>query len=332
MLSLKLSLALILSLFLFPIAALTQDRLVSSSNAPERPETRAREQGYRIGVGDLLVIRVFGHPDLGGEQPVNNLGQIRLPMIKEIQAACLTEAELTAVITEKLSKYLRDPQVDIFVKEYRSQPVAVMGAVAHPGRFLLQRRVRLLELLANAGGPAPNAGSTVFVIHSTDRLTCELKPGENEETEADDAKQAGLTTYKLRDLMMGAPEANRYVEPGDIISIPDADQVFLTGNVLRPGPLPLKGQLTLLDAISMAGGLQPEASKKNIRVIRHTGDGTRDEMVYNLEDIEKKRKPDVLLMPNDIIAVSSSAIKNLRKSLLQIVPATVSTLPIVVLP
>lgn len=334
------SFLLILLMFLLvslpAVEARFQDPAPVARAETARAANDAREQRYRIGVGDVLIIRVFGHPDLGGEVPVTSAGNIRLPFFDEIPAACRTEFDLAAAIAEKMRKYLRDPQVDVIVKEYRSQPVAVMGAVAQPGKFLLQRRVRLLELLANAGGPAANAGSTVFVIHNTDLRTCETTPTDkvvDENAEGGNATQAGLTTYKLRDLMTGSPEANRFVEPGDIISIPDADQVFLTGNILRPGPLPLKGQLTLLDAIAMAGGFQAEASKKNVRLIRHDGStGSRKEIVYNAEDIEKRRAEDVLLQANDIVAVSSSAIKNLRKSLLQIVPATVSTLPIVILP
>jgi protein involved in polysaccharide export with SLBB domain len=141
-----------------------------------------------------------------------------------------------------------------------------------------------------------------------------------------------MTSYKLRELMMGSPEANRFVNPGDVVSILEADQVFLTGNVLRPGPIALKGPLTLYDAINQAGGFQSEASKKNVRLIRHNPDGTRKETVYNVEDIEKRRSQDVPLQANDVIAVQSSMVKNLRKSLLQIIPATVSTLPIVILP
>jgi polysaccharide export outer membrane protein len=237
-----------------------------------------------------------------------------------------------------MRKYLRDPQVDVFVKEYRSQPVSVIGAVTQPGRFLLQRRVRLLELLANAGGPAPNAGTTVFVIHSNDRYACETTADEKVDPNADpnaadtESVKDITSSYKLRELMMGSPEANKFVDPGDVVSILEADQVYLSGNVLRPGPIALKGPLTLYDAINQAGGFQSEASKKNVRLIRHNSDGTRKEMVLNVEDIEKRRTQDVLLQANDVIAVQSSAIKNLRKSLLQIVPATVSTLPIVILP
>ncbi|MBX3280095.1 MAG: polysaccharide biosynthesis/export family protein [Acidobacteria bacterium] len=321
----------LIAVFLIPLPQ--ADARFQEQASVLRAASGDREQRYRIGVGDVLIIRVFGHPDLGGEVPVNSLGNIRLPFFDEIPAACRTESDLAASIAERMRKYLRDPQVDVIVKEYRSQPVAVMGAVAQPGRFLLQRRVRLLELLANAGGPAPNAGSTIFVIHSNDLQTCDTATNGGDGNEEGNAVQAGLTTYKLKELMTGSPEANRFVEPGDIVSIPEADQVFLTGNILRPGPVPLKGQLTLLDAIAMAGGFQAEASKKNVRLIRHDGvTGTRKESVYNVEDIEKRRADDVLLQPNDIVAVSSSAVKNLRKSLLQIVPATVSTLPLVILP
>ena len=336
----------VLLLALAPVNAQTptqpQGPVAAAPSSPVslRAKDDPRAQAYRIGIGDLLIIRVFAPQELGGEMPVNSFGQIRLPFFGEIQAACQTESELSTVIAGKLRKYLRDPQVDVFVKEYRSQPVSVIGAVTQPGRFLLQRRVRLLELLANAGGPAPNAGTTVFVIHSSDNVACEQNPAGEKAVpsaapaapEAEESAKDIMTSYKLRELMMGSPEANRFVNPGDVVSILEADQVFLTGNVLRPGPIALKGPLTLYDAINQAGGFQSEASKKNVRLIRHNPDGTRMETVYNVEDIEKRRTQDVPLQANDVIAVQSSMVKNLRKSLLQIVPATVSTLPIVILP
>jgi polysaccharide export outer membrane protein len=335
----------VLLLVLAPVNAQTptqpQGPVAAAPSSPVslRAKDDPRAQAYRIGIGDVLIIRVFAHQELGGEMPVNSYGQIRLPYFGEIQAACQTESELSTVIAEKYRKYLRDPQVDVFVKEYRSQPVSVIGAVTQPGRFLLQRRVRLLELLANAGGPAPNAGTTVFVIHSSDNHACEqnqagekAEPGAAPAAAEEESVKDVMTSYKLRELMMGSPEANRFVNPGDVVSILEADQVFLTGNVLRPGPIALKGPLTLYDAINQAGGFQSEASKKNVRLIRHNPDGTRKETVYNVEDIEKRRSQDVPLQANDVIAVQSSMVKNLRKSLLQIIPATVSTLPIVILP
>lgn len=330
---LRVSFYVLVLLSFVPLPALAQEPIVP------KPTMQDPNQPYKIGVGDLLIVRVFGQAELGGEFTVSNQGTIRLPFSQEIQAACKTELQLSAEIGEKLKKYLKNPQVDVAVKDYRSQPVSVIGAIVHPSRFQLQRRVRLLELIANAGGPAPNAGSIVFVIHNPDQGACDSAEKKAEDggttsaaTDTADDVQPILSTYKLRELMQGAPDSNKFVSPGDIISIPEADKVYVTGQIIRPGALPLQGGLTLLNAIGQAGGFQSEADKKNVRLIRSGPDGKRQEQRINAEDVEKNKADDPVLLANDLIQVPSSTIKNIRKSLMQIVPATVSALPLVVLP
>jgi polysaccharide export outer membrane protein len=328
---------LLVALVLAPVLISGQDP------APPKPATLSPNQAYKIGIGDILMVRVFGHPELGGEYPVNNYGNIRLPFFEELPAACRSEFEVASDISEKLRKYLRNPQVDVVVKEYRSQPVSVIGAIVHPSRFQLQRRARLLEIIANAGGPSPNAGTTVFVIHNPEQAACGReapeqvdKPKDQSETTASitTTETTGplLSTYKLRDLMTGAVEVNHYVQPGDVISIPEADKVYITGEVLRPGAVALTGGLTLFTAISQAGGFLGEADKNGIRIIRPGPDGKRLETIVKGGDIEKRKIDDPLLQANDLIHVPSSFIKNVRKSLYQIVPSTVSALPILILP
>ena len=302
--------------------------------APAPTEKSETALKYKIGQGDLLIIRVFGHQELTRETPVMSSGNIRLPFFGEIQAACLTEEELSIAIADKLKKYLRDPQVDVVVKEYRSQPVAVIGAVSQPGRFQMQRRIRLLELLTFAGGPSLNAGSTVLVIHNSEFTSCDQPVPTEAQTLSTLAEANALfSSVSIKELLNGEPKANPIVKPGDIVSIPNADQVYVTGGVMRPGTVPLRGALSVFTAISMAGGFNPEANKKNVQIIRQDNEtGTRKEMLVNVEDIEKRKASDILLMPNDVINVQGSVAKNLRKSFMQIVPATVSAMPLVILP
>src|SRR5262245_28076218 len=132
------------------------------------------DDSYRVGPGDVVEVRVFGRPELGREQRIGNLGTIRLPFLQDLLVACKTEAELAQLIGEKYKKYLRDPQVDGFVKQYNSQPVAVIGSVAKPGRFQLQRRVRLLELLTFSGGPVLSAGGVIHIIRGSSTDFCDI--------------------------------------------------------------------------------------------------------------------------------------------------------------
>src|SRR5678816_3179352 len=121
---------------------------------------------YRIGPGDVLDIRIFNRPQLSREAVrVEGSGMIRMPLIEaEIQAACQTEGELAKEISTRYARYYKNLQVDVFIKEYHSKQVAIIGAVNEQSRFELQRRVRLLELLTYARGPSAKAGQTINVL------------------------------------------------------------------------------------------------------------------------------------------------------------------------
>lgn len=302
--------------------------------------TQGRDQNYRIGPGDVLDVRVFNQTQLSGERRVNELGRIHMPFIEEIQAACLTEAELGRQIAEKYKKFLRDPQVDVFVKEYKSLPVAVIGAVNQPARFQLQRRVRLLELLSQAGGPSNRAGNFVHIIHSNDYDFCPNSDGApampeaklaatGQEEQADTISiLTALSTISLRDLLAGKLDANMYIQPGDIISVPEADQIYVTGAVNRPGAYALTTKITLTQAIGLAGGVNQEGAKNRVRLVRQDPNSDkRSEVVYNLGDITKRKIEDIVLLPNDIIEVPNSVMRAASRNMLGVSISMLSALP-----
>src|SRR4029078_11892268 len=98
-------------------------------------------------------------------------GMIRMPLIDtEIQAACKTEGELAKEITTRYTKFYRNPQVDVFIKEYHSKQVAIIGAVNEQSRFELQRRIRLLDLLTYAKGQYAKDDQTVNIVEETTAL------------------------------------------------------------------------------------------------------------------------------------------------------------------
>ena len=324
-----------------PGAARAQQPSPASPPAAEslvRATAPDTDQNYRIGPGDVLEIRVFNQAQLSRDVRVTNKGRIRMLFIGEIEAACLTEGELSEVITGKYKKYMQDPQVDVIVKDYKSQPVAVIGSVTTPGRYQLQRRVRLLELLTFAGGPNAAAGGTVHIIRGGVKNFCALSEGgEASLARGQSAEPAAageepgrpmLLSFKLREVLAGSGSANVDIDPGDIISVPEAEQVFVTGGVVRPGPLPLHQKVTLLQAISMAGGFGQDAARNRVRLIRQESGGeVRNEMVFNVDDIEKRRAEDVLLQPNDVIEVPSSTAKVVARGLLGVGVGLVGSLP-----
>lgn len=282
---------------------------------------------YRIGPGDVLDVRIFNRPNLSRDAVrVEGNGMIRMPLIdSEIQAACKTEGELARDIAERYTKFYRKPQVDVFIKEYRSKQVTIIGAVNDQSRFELQRRVRLLDLLGYAKGPTAKAGQTINIVHSVQSSLCRA-PGSEETAEA-------FSSYRLSDTLRGDPKANPYLEAGDVITLPDADQVYVVGNVYTPLTIPLREPITLSRAVAMAGGVRQDSKKDKIKIVRQEpGSSTRQEIVVDLTAIEKKRAADPALMPNDIIEVHTSAGKALLRSLIGGAGNSISSLPIRVIP
>ena len=281
---------------------------------------------YRIGPSDVLNIRIYNRPQLSREAVrVEGNGMIRMPLIEqEIQAACLTEGELAKEISTRYAKYYKNLQVDVFIKEYHSQQVAIIGAVNDQSRFELQRRVRLLELLTYAKGPSAKAGQTINIVHSTNTSPCK---------QTDESDATAFSSYKLNEVLQGDPKSNPYLEAGDIVTIPEADQVYIVGNVFMPLTIALKEPITLTRAIAMAGGLKQDTRKDKIRVLRQEpGTSIRKEITVDLYAIEKKRSEDLALAPNDIIDVPTSAGKSFLRSLIQGVVPSVSQLPVRVVP
>lgn len=315
----------------------------------QAPSGSDEDLGYRIGPGDELDIRVFGRAELSRTVRVDNYGKIRLPFLKEMQAACYTEAQVAGFVAEAYKKFLRDPQVDVLVKDYRSQPVAVIGAVNQPGRFQLQRRARALELITFAGGPKSSAvGGVVHIIHNGELNHCSLPgaryqpaPGGNgdQPANAENGNQPAngengnsiayaITSIKLSDMLAGSPESNPFVQPGDVISVPEADQIFVTGSVVRPGPFAMTPGLTITQAVAMAGGANPEGSIGRVRLVRGTpGKGDRKETVYNLHDIHKRKIQDVTLQANDIVEIPSSTSRIASRGALGVGINLLSALP-----
>jgi len=206
--------------------------------------------------------------------------------------------------------------------------VAVIGAVHGPAQFKMQRPVKLLELLSLVGGPADAAGQNVQIVHAGGIPRC----GESgNPTMAEDS--SAFVSYKLNDTLRGAPEANPFVQPGDIVSVPQADQVFVLGNVLKPSAIPMKEPLTISRAIAIAGGPAPASKRDRVRIIRQVPGSTQKQEIYvDLRAIEKNKAEDVALMANDVIDVPSSGAKTILRGLLGTIAPTLGQLPVRVIP
>ena len=329
---------LIASLIFVPLVAFGQvavAQTVSGSVLPQKPLERSisdtataqADQTYQLGSGDVLEIRVFNRPQLSRDAVrIDERGMIRMPLIKdELQASCRTGGDLARVITTLYSKYLRDPQVDVFVKEYQSQPVSVIGAVNTPGRFQLRRAVRLLELLTFAGGPSERGGKYIQVVHSAGLAQCES------EGEAAVGSGAGFEAYNVHETLRGDARANPYVRPGDTVTLPEAEQVFVVGNVVRPMAIPLKETTTITQAIATAGGTMPDTKSDRVRIVRQTAAGKK-EIFVDLQAIASRRAEDIALQANDIVEVPTSGVKRFLRALGGIMGSSVARMPVRVIP
>src|SRR5437763_7974015 len=249
------------------IVALMASGSASVTTAQETKPTEApasaQSERYRIGPGDVLEVRVYNRPQLSRDAVrVEGNGMIRMPLIEgDIQAACKTEGELAKEISTRYARYYRNLPVDVFIKEYHAREVALIGAVNDQGRYQMQRHIRLLELLTFAKGPSEKAGQTINIVRAPRTDVCEQDSS---------SKGEGLLSLRLNDTLRGDEAANPYVEAGDIVTIPEAEQVYVIGNVYSPKSLPLKESLTISRAIAMAGGPLRDSKTDRVHIVRHS--------------------------------------------------------------
>jgi polysaccharide export outer membrane protein len=282
---------------------------------------------YRIGVGDVLEIRVYNRPQLSREAVrVEGNGMIRMPLIEgDIQAACKTEGELAKEISTRYARYYRNLPVDVFIKEYHAREVALIGAVNEQGRYQMQRHIRLLELLTFAKGPSDKAGRNINIVRGPRADVCA-----SNESPTSDGK---LITLSLNDTLRGDETSNPYVEGGDIVTIPEAEQVYVIGNVYTPKSLPLKETLTVSRAIAMAGGPLRDSKTDKIHIVRRMPGGTeQSEIFVSLAAIAHKKEADLVLQANDIVEVPESTGKSLIRSLMGAVGPSIAQMPVRVIP
>jgi polysaccharide export outer membrane protein len=254
----------------------------------------ATDDDYKLGPEDVIEVRVFELDQLNRTLRVSGNGKIELPLVGSIEVSGLTPNKVGAQIADRLrDRYVQNPQVSIFITEFKSQKVSLLGAVATPASYPLSGQRRLLQLLAEAGSLGPEAGNTLYVFRQTE-----------------DGRSARLTVPLNELLLQGDPRWNVLLRPGDVISVPPEQAIAVTvlGAVNSPGvhKLPVGDGATLLKAVALAGGLNERASKKGIQIKRSENDGSETVIKVNLGDILSGKKPDVVLREGDVVVVRES--------------------------
>jgi polysaccharide export outer membrane protein len=258
-------------------------RLVAFGVGDERAES-----DYRVGVGDKIEISVFGHDDMTRLGEVKTDGTVNFPLLGDVKVAGKTVTQIDADVTRDLSReYLVDPEVNVDVKEYKSQWVTLMGEVRTPGRYVLRRNMRLIDLLAEAGGPTKEAGTEIVLTRHQEN-----------------ASGTHQITINIDDILNpGKPESNVALRHGDIITIGQREAFYIRGEVARPGPYYVERGYTILRSISVAGGLTQFANRKEVQLLRAGAGGIQEKLIINLKSIEDGRKEDIPILPNDVIIV-----------------------------
>jgi polysaccharide biosynthesis/export protein len=261
---------------------------------------------YVLGADDQITVRVIDVEEFN-EKPVriDMDGTIKLPLAGRISAAGLTVEQLEAEIARSLKTYVRRPEVVVAIAEFRSQPVSVIGSVKSPGVHQLQGRKTLVEVLSLAGGLADDAGYSV-------RITRHLEWGPIPLANATKDASGGFSIAEigLKGILDATkPEENILIKPNDVISVPRAEMVYVTGQVHRSGAFVLNGRqtMTVLQALSLAGGIDGASAPQHTRILRAAkGLSEREELPVDLKMIMDGKANDVPLQPDDILFIPSS--------------------------
>ena len=333
--------------------AATHDRdIPGADNANDRrlaqiwKERSAKLADFPIGPGDLLEVSVPGIDQLQNRTArVGGDGHIYLPLAGDLPVAGETEGDIRQQLNQRMEKYLYHPQTNIFVKSYASRQVAVMGAVGHPGMYVLNGpEDTVWALLERAGGiddhaareivltpggmgqqsmvsrepqltelRGPDAEANIALGHlASDGLvdqmgdTSHFRPIDNFSPPARSAESVVIN------LVSGNDEA-RYgdlpVRPGDTISVPTAGSVTVVGWVYSPKTIPITPGLTVLGAVSAARGALFAGNTKTVKLIRQQAEGQSETMIVNLDEVQKHKAPNTPVEANDIVDVPYTAIR-----------------------
>ncbi len=240
-------------------------------------------QDYVVGEGDVLQITVYDHPDLTTTVRVSGDGTIIFPLIGHVKISSLTVSEVSHKIADMLSQgYIIDPQVTVFIQEFRSQRATIMGQVKNPGLYELKGYTTFLEVLSKAGDLTKDAGDKAIVKRKPD------SPGQKEKIISIDLKRL---------IEMGDTSQNIPIIDGDSIYIPKAGVFYVTGEVRKPDAYKFEEGTTVLKAITMAGGFTDKASTGSVKIIRNE---------KGKDDVMEKVKMDEPVLPNDVIVVPES--------------------------
>jgi polysaccharide export outer membrane protein len=272
---------------------------------------------YKLGPDDEITVRVSEEEEFSDKpMRINSDGHIKLPLIGRIDAGGRSVSELEEDISAKLGPFIKNPLVSINIVEYRSQPVSVLGAVNKPGVLNLSGTKTLAEVIAMAGGLKDDAGYSVILTRESKWGTI---PVGNAVT--DSSHTMNRARIPLEGVTDGTrPEDNITIRPHDVISVPRGQMIYVMGEVDKAGGFVLRDQesLSVLQAVSLAGGYRANAWPSHARILRaNEGQTQRTEVPVNISAISSGKAVDLHLTPNDILVIPNNTKKMIERRVLE---------------
>ncbi len=272
-------------------------------------EDKVTPSDYILGPEDKVELFSQDLGDISGKPlAIGMSGYLDLPLAGRVHATGLTVQQLQDAINSALRPYVREPSVIVTVTEFHSQPVSVLGAVGLPGVHQLEGRKTLVEMLSLAGGIRTDAGNSVAITRSLEWGRLPLPTAKD-----DVSGKYSVAEVRLDSIMSGKrPDENILVRPHDVISVPKARLVYVVGEVPKAGGFVLEGResMSVLQALSLAGGVNPQSAPQNSKILRGGPDPQkRTEIPVNLKKIIAGKQEDIAMKSDDILFVPSSTSK-----------------------
>ena len=284
--------------------------LVATVLAPAFANGTEPGVSYLLGPDDQISVNLRDVKEIEFKPVrIDAAGNLQLHYVGKLHAAGLTVDELAKAIAERLKDYVNEPNVTVEVTDYGSQPVSVMGAVNKPGVYQLRGSKTLVEVLSLAEGLRNDAGYSIRITRHSEWGAIPLP-----NAAPDSGGNFSVAEVRVSAIMEARnPAANILIRPHDVISVPRAEMVYVVGSVHRPGGFVLgeKESMSVLQAVSMAEGLDRTAAPADAKIIRSTeGAAKRIELPVNLKKVLSNQEADQRLLPNDILFIPNSTTKS----------------------
>jgi polysaccharide export outer membrane protein len=280
--------------------------------------------GYPLGTGDVLDVSVFGFNNLTANSAVASDGAVILPLVGRVDVGGLPVEEAQSAIAKRYSRFIRSPQVLVSLKTFSTSRVSVIGEVNKPGTYPLTRRgVLLTELLSEAGGRSPAAGTRIILL-PTPKIK-EPIPVKNSGTPTlslvsthTNDNGSGIE-IDLEDLIGTIDKRPLTIPlaPGDTIIVPEAGTYEVDGEVTTPGSFKLTGRTSVIGAIAAAKGFTYSADVNNVEVIRDVGAGRKALISLDLEEVGLRGGPDIRLRNGDLVRVPSHSGRFFKRQIVE---------------